>query len=67
MLPEMGGIGSELDVARLPERRQGSVAAVGREFGNPLPWDAVRCGSQRRNLYSRGEYGFAAFITAEGA
>ena len=34
---EMGGIGSELDVARLPERRQGSVAAVGRELGNPLP------------------------------
>ena len=67
MLPEMGGIGSELDVARLPERRQGSVAAVGRELGNPLPRDAVRCGGQRRNLYLRGEYGAAMSATAEGA
>ena len=64
---EMGGIGSDLDVARLPERRQGSVAAVGRELGNPLPRDAVRCGGQGRNLYWRGECGAAALIGAEGA
>ncbi len=67
MLLEAGGAGSELDVARLMERIRASVAAVGREFWNLLPWDAVRCGSQHRNLYLRGEYGAAAFITAEGA
>lgn len=55
MLPEMGETGSGLDIARLLERRRASVAVVGREFGNPLPWDAVRCGSQHRNLYSGGE------------
>ena len=67
MLPERGGIGSDLDVARLPERIRESVAAVGREFRNPLPWDGVHCGSQHRNLYLRGGYGSAEFVTAEGA
>ncbi len=67
MLPEMGGPGPDLDVARLLERRPAIVAAVRREFRNPLPWDEVRCGSQHRNLYLRGEYGSAAFITVEGA
>ena len=67
MLPETGGIGPELDVVRLMGRRWASVAAVGREFGNPLAWDGVRCGSQHRNLYLRGEYGSAASITVEGA
>ena len=67
MLPEMGGTGPDPVVARLPERIRESVAAVGREFGNPLPWDAFRCGSQHRNLYLRGGYGSAEFVTAEGA
>ena len=67
MLPEVGGAGPDLDVARLPERIRESVAAVGREFGNSLSRDGVHCGSQHRNLYSRGGYGSAEFVTAEGA
>ena len=67
MLLETGGAGSELDVARLPERRWASVAAVGRELGNALPRDGVRCGSQHPNLYLRGEHGSATSATAEGA
>lgn len=67
MLPDMGGVGLELDVARLLERRRESVAAVGRELGNPPPWAAVRCGGRHRNLYLRGDYGSATSATAEGA